>query len=106
MSRRRTPRPISEAVSAALAGAEPATLLAEVQRAWPAAAGEAFAAASEPVAERDGVVTVACKSATWAQELDLLGDRIRRQVAAELPAGSTLQGIRFTASGDPDQAQI
>ena len=43
---------------------------------WPAAAGEAFAAASEPVAERDGTVTVACTSAVWAQELDLLSERV------------------------------
>jgi predicted nucleic acid-binding Zn ribbon protein len=54
----------------------PATLLAEVQRTWPEAAGDAFAAHSEPVAERDGVVTVACTSAVWAQELDLLSERV------------------------------
>ena len=54
----------------------PATLLAEVQRAWPRRAGAAFAARAEPVAERDGVVTVACASAVWAQELDLLSERV------------------------------
>ena len=54
----------------------PATLLAEVQRAWAQAAGEAFARATEPVAERDGVVTVACESAVWAQELDLFSERV------------------------------
>ena len=32
--------------------------------------------AAEPVAERDGVVTVACESAVWAQELDLLSERV------------------------------
>jgi predicted nucleic acid-binding Zn ribbon protein len=51
-------------------------VLAEVQRAWSQAAGEAFAHATEPVAERDGVVTVACASAVWAQELDLLSERV------------------------------
>ena len=54
----------------------PATLLAEVQRVWPQVAGERFARAAEPVAERDGVVTVACESAVWAQELDLLSERV------------------------------
>jgi predicted nucleic acid-binding Zn ribbon protein len=54
----------------------PATLLAEVQRAWAKAAGEAFAAQSEPVAERAGVITVACRSAVWAQELDLLSETV------------------------------
>jgi predicted nucleic acid-binding Zn ribbon protein len=54
----------------------PATLLAEVQRAWPQAAGDAFAAQSEPVTERAGVITVGCSSAVWAQELDLLSERV------------------------------
>jgi predicted nucleic acid-binding Zn ribbon protein len=54
----------------------PATLLAEVQRVWDEAAGPALAAAAVPVAERDGVVTVACGSGVWAQELDLLSERV------------------------------
>lgn len=54
----------------------PATVLAEVQRAWPEAAGDVFARAAEPVAERDGVVTVACAGAVWAQELDLMSERV------------------------------
>ena len=74
--RRGAPRPVGAALDGLTASLAPATLLAEVQRAWPAAAGEAFAQASEPVAERDGVVTVACTSAVWAQELDLLSERV------------------------------
>jgi predicted nucleic acid-binding Zn ribbon protein len=58
----------------------PATLLAEVQRAWPAAAGAAFARAAEPVAERDGTVTVACESSVWAQELDLLAEPVLQRL--------------------------
>ena len=106
MRRRRTPRPLSEAVAHALEGVEPATLLAAVQRAWPDAVGEAIAREASPVAERDGLVTVACRSATWAQELDLLGGRILEQLRAELPSGASLEAIRFTASGDPDHPQI
>jgi predicted nucleic acid-binding Zn ribbon protein len=74
--RRRAPRPVGAALDGITASLAPATLLAEVQRAWPSAAGEAFAQASEPVSERDGVVTVACTSAVWAQELDLLSERV------------------------------
>jgi predicted nucleic acid-binding Zn ribbon protein len=106
MRRRRTPRPLSEAVAQALEGVEPATLLAAAQRAWPDAVGEAIARESSPVAERDGVITVACRSATWAQELDLLGARIREQLLAELPSGASVEGLRFTASPDPDQVDI
>jgi predicted nucleic acid-binding Zn ribbon protein len=101
VTRRRTPRPISEALAHAIEGAEPATLLAAVQRAWPDAVGEAIAREASPVAERDGVVTVACRSSTWSQELDLLGGRILEQLRSELPLGSSLEALRFTASGDP-----
>jgi hypothetical protein len=74
--RRAAPRPVGAALDGITAALAPATLLAEVQRAWPEAAGEAFAGASEPVSERDGVVVVACTSAVWAQELDLLSERV------------------------------
>jgi len=81
--------------------AEPPTLLAAVQRAWPAAVGEAVAREGSPVAERSGVVTVACRSSTWAQELDLLRDQIIARIRRDLPDPAALEAIRFTASGDP-----
>ena len=74
--RRRGPRPVGFALDRLTRAIAPATLLAEIQRAWPQAAGDAFASAAEPVAERDGIVTVACASAVWAQELDLLSERV------------------------------
>jgi predicted nucleic acid-binding Zn ribbon protein len=73
-----------------------------VQSAWAGAVGEAIAREATPVSERDGVVTVACRSATWAQELDLLGARILEQVRQNLPSGASVEGLRFTASGEPD----
>jgi predicted nucleic acid-binding Zn ribbon protein len=100
---RRAPRPIGEAIGAALEGTAPATLLAAVQSAWASAVGEAIAREAAPVSERDGVVTVACRSATWAQELDLLGGRILAQIRAELVDSEALRGLRFTASGDPGE---
>jgi predicted nucleic acid-binding Zn ribbon protein len=74
--RRSGPRPLAIALGRITAAAAPATLLAEVQRAWPEAAGEAFAAHAVPLAERAGVITVGCASAVWAQELDLLSERV------------------------------
>jgi predicted nucleic acid-binding Zn ribbon protein len=74
--RRTGPRPLATALDRVIADLAPATLLAEVQRAWPAAAGDAFASHCTPVADRDGVITVACASAVWAQELDLLSERV------------------------------
>ena len=76
MKRRPGPRPVGLALDRLTASAMPATLLAEVQRAWPEAAGTAFAAQTEPVAERAGTITVACASAVWAQELDLFSERV------------------------------
>ena len=98
---RRAPRPIGAALETVLQGAEPATLLAAVQSAWPGAVGEAVAREASPVSERDGVVTVACRSATWAQELDLLGGQILAQVKENLPEWAALEAFRFTASGGP-----
>jgi predicted nucleic acid-binding Zn ribbon protein len=74
--RRRSPRTLAAALDRLTAELAPATLLADVQRAWEDAAGPAFAAQSEPVSERDGVITVACTSAVWAQELDLLSEQV------------------------------
>ena len=98
---RRTPRPIGAALETVMQGAEPATLLAAVQSAWPGSVGEAVSREAGPVSERDGVVTVACRSATWAQELDLLGAQILDQVRQNLPDWAALEGFRFTASTDP-----
>jgi predicted nucleic acid-binding Zn ribbon protein len=98
--RRRAPRSLAEAVSEARGRAEPATLLASVQSAWPGAVGEAIAREATPVAERSGVVTVACRSSTWAHELDLLREEILAKIRQNLPDGSTLEGLRFTAFGD------
>jgi predicted nucleic acid-binding Zn ribbon protein len=101
MRRRRSPRPLATAIGEALERAEPATLLAAVQSAWPGAVGEAIAREATPVAERSGVVTVACTSSAWAQELDLLGGRILEKIKAELPAGTVLEALRFITSDDP-----
>ena len=98
--RRRAPRPIAAAIGDALERAEPATLLAAVQRAWPAAVGEAIAREATPVSERPGVVTVACSSSSWAQELDLLGRQILAKIGPELPDGTPLEGLRFITSDD------
>jgi len=74
--RRRSPRPVGHALAAVTATLAPATLLAEVQRAWPEAAGAAFAPHSTPFRERDGDVYVACPEAVRAQELDLMSELV------------------------------
>jgi predicted nucleic acid-binding Zn ribbon protein len=98
---RRQPRRVADAVALALERAAPQTLLAAVQSVWPAAVGAAIAAEASPVAERDGLITVACRSATWAQELELMGDELTKKIGSELPQNTPFAGLRFTATGDP-----
>jgi predicted nucleic acid-binding Zn ribbon protein len=49
---------------------------------------------SEPVAERDGVVTVACRSATWAHELELMSDELTTRLNEALAAAGSSRGVR------------
>jgi predicted nucleic acid-binding Zn ribbon protein len=95
---RRQPRPLGDALSAAVQPLAPATPLGAVQGVWAAAVGERVAAEASPVAERDGVVTVACGSATWAQELDLLAGDVLGKLRSELPEGVDVTALRFTVS--------
>jgi predicted nucleic acid-binding Zn ribbon protein len=70
------PRPISHALSALGSSLAPATTLARVQEAWAAAAGPTIASAAAPVSEREGVLTLACESSVWANELDLMAAQL------------------------------
>ncbi|HEX5225882.1 MAG TPA: DciA family protein [Solirubrobacteraceae bacterium] len=84
---RRAPRPISGALDALASRVAPATPLARAQEAWPRAAGPAIAAAATPTAEREGVLTITCEAAVWAQELDLMSEQLIAALNAELGAG-------------------
>jgi predicted nucleic acid-binding Zn ribbon protein len=103
MTGRPAPRSAFAAIRAIRDEATPPTVLASVQSAWAEVVGPAIAAEAEPVSERDGVVTVACRSATWAQELDLMQDRIVTRLNASIGAveqGSettTVRRLRLTA---------
>ena len=88
--RRSALRPAALALAQVCGEAQPATVLARVQQAWPQAVGAVIAAEAEPVGERAGVLTVACRSAVWAQELELLShDLLARLNDALADAGST-----------------
>jgi predicted nucleic acid-binding Zn ribbon protein len=76
----------------------PATLLAEVQRAWPGVVGPSIAAEAVPTAERAGVVTVSCSASVWAQELDLMALQIVGRLNRAL-GGKTVQRLRCIAAG-------
>lgn len=96
MKRRPAPRPVGDSLQQLTARLAPATLLAEVQAVWAVAVGDAFATCGRPVSERDGVVTVACVSAVWAQELDLMSERTLEAVNRQL-GRPAVRKLRFTA---------
>jgi predicted nucleic acid-binding Zn ribbon protein len=92
--RRRAPSPLSDVLRDAVAAAAPDTLLARVQGAWPAVAGDAIAREAQPAAEREGTVTVECSGAVWAQELDLLAPDLIARLNAGLGTPA-LRRLRF-----------
>jgi predicted nucleic acid-binding Zn ribbon protein len=95
------PRPLSAALGAFTAELAPATALARVQSCWERAVGPAVAGAAQPVAERDGVLTVACTASVWAQELELMaGELVARlnralgcEQVRELRCRTGLEGV-------------
>lgn len=95
--RRPAPRPLAAAVEALTQRLAPATLLADVQRVWQAAAGPALAAAARPVAEREGTVTLLCESAVWMQEIDLMGP-VLVDALNEALGGERVRAVRCTAT--------
>ena len=70
------PRLLSAALEDLASSIAPTTTLARVQAIWDRAAGPAIAGAARPTAERDGVLTVTCCAAVWAQELDLMSAQL------------------------------
>jgi predicted nucleic acid-binding Zn ribbon protein len=75
----------------------PKTTLADVQRAWPEAVGAVVAREATPTTERDGTLTIACKSSVWAQELDLMGPELVAKLNARL-GGDRIVALRCVAS--------
>jgi predicted nucleic acid-binding Zn ribbon protein len=81
---RTAPRPLSEALGRLTGALAPASTLARVQAVWEEAVGAMIAAEARPTAERDGVLTVACAAAVWAQELDLMAEVVLERLNAAM----------------------
>jgi predicted nucleic acid-binding Zn ribbon protein len=104
--RRPGPRPLGVALEQVVRAAAPATLLARVQAAWPEVAGRTVAAAARPVSEREGVVTVACESAVWAAELELLAPDLLERLSARLnrEESGRVSRFRFVIGSIPNRS--
>jgi predicted nucleic acid-binding Zn ribbon protein len=67
---------------------------------WAGVAGEAIAREAEPVAEREGVVTIECGSSVWAQEIELLSaDLVTRlnEALGGSPEAPVVRSLRASA---------
>jgi predicted nucleic acid-binding Zn ribbon protein len=82
--RRASPRPLSAAIADLSATLAPTTTLARVQAVWEQTAGPAIAGAARPTVERNGILTVTCDAAVWAQELDLMASELIPRLNAAL----------------------
>jgi predicted nucleic acid-binding Zn ribbon protein len=87
------PRKLATVLETLTATLAPATTLARVQEIWEGAAGSAIACAAQPTAERDGILTVTCSAAVWAQELDLMAAEVILSLNAAL-GDETIRELR------------
>jgi predicted nucleic acid-binding Zn ribbon protein len=83
---RTAPRSLANALQELTGTLAPASTLARVQEVWHRVGGDAIASAASPTAERDGVLTVTCAAAVWAQELDLMACELIARLNQELGA--------------------
>ncbi|HEY3830036.1 MAG TPA: DciA family protein [Solirubrobacteraceae bacterium] len=77
---RQAPRSLAAALDGLTGELAPASTLGLVQMAWESAAGPAIAAAATPTTEREGVLTVTCSAAVWAQELELMAPTLLQRL--------------------------
>ena len=94
---RRSPRPASEAFRRVVDDLAPLSLLSQVQRVWPSVVGDAVAAEATPTGERGGTLQVTCRSAVWAQELDLMGPDVTARLNTAL-GREAVAGLRCSAA--------
>jgi len=101
--RRGAPRRIALALDAVVAQSTPQTPLARVQAVWNDTVGATIAAEAQPVSEREGTLTVACRSAVWASELELLAPDLLERLNGALGGGAArpLTALRARVGGLP-----
>ena len=93
------PERVSRAVERFVERVAPETPEADIQTVWREAVGDRVAEVTRVSGERDGVVTVDCESAVWAEELALMESRIRASLngALEARGGEPVQRVSFRA---------
>ena len=88
------PRPIAVAAGELAASLVPPTALASIQQRWEEAVGPDLAAHAEPVAERNGTVTINCRDAVWAAELELQSRTLMERLSHTLEVAGEAREIK------------
>jgi len=83
---RPAPRSLALALDGLTSALAPASTLARVQEVWERTVGQSIAASARPTSERDGILTITCDAAVWAQELDLIAGELVPRLNASLGA--------------------
>lgn len=91
------PKSLGKAISDLRSELSPATPVVAVQAVWNEVVGEKIAAATEVIEEREGTVLIECKSAVWAQELELMAPGIIARLDQAM-GGSGPEKLRFRSS--------
>ena len=71
------------------------TLLVSLHRSWKDIAGPILSARAVPAKFRNGVLTIAVRDHSWAQELQLCKPALLAKVAAATGPGSPVSDLRF-----------
>jgi predicted nucleic acid-binding Zn ribbon protein len=103
MARGRRVEPAGDALRHVLQRIDPERRLAVFQI-WAGEVGDAVAARAEPVAFRDGVLSVRVRGATWMQELQFAKEEIRTRLNQRL-GGERIRDIYFVSGPEPAPAR-
>ena len=90
---RAAPRPLAGALAELTGSLAPASTLARVQEVWERVVGPAVAASARPTGEREGVLSITCDAAVWAQELDLMSAELVSRLNESL-GGERIRELR------------
>ena len=103
MARGRRVEPAGNVLRHVLQRIDPERRLAVFQI-WAGEVGDAVAARAEPIALRDGVLSVRVRGAVWMQELQFAKEEIRTRLNQRL-GGERIRDIYFVSGAEPAPAR-
>ncbi|MGE5246868.1 MAG: DUF721 domain-containing protein [Verrucomicrobiota bacterium] len=100
---RKGPVPLSEDLERYLSalGLPQVSLLVSLHKSWPDIAGPILAARAAPLRFRNGVLTIAVRNHSWAQELQLCKPALLAKITAATGPGSPVTDLRFVVGSGP-----